>query len=227
MKPPHDLGGNISSPIIPDIADEPKFVEEWHRRALGLTIAVGAIGAWSIDSSRFARESLPEEDFKRYSYYEKWLGGLTTLLCSNGFISKREVIAGHADESAPSKWQDKVLRPENVAKVLRAGSPSRRSEQPLKYSIGQSVSVKRPSETIHMTPGHTRLPSYIANKAGIVIRHHGVHVLPNTNAHFLGENPENLYAVEFTGGELWGKGSSLMDTVVVDCWESYLVSSEQ
>ena len=65
----------------------------------------------------------------------------------------------------------------------------------------------------------------IVAKAGndpAFIRCHGVHVLPNTNAHFRGEHPENLYAVEFKASVLWEQTPSLSDTVVVDCWESYL-----
>ena len=70
MKPPHDMGGDLSTPVMPDKAGDPKFAEEWHRRALGLTIATGAMGAWNIDVSRYARESLPADDYKSFSYYE-------------------------------------------------------------------------------------------------------------------------------------------------------------
>ena len=80
MKPPHDMGGNPSGPITPDKPDDPKFEKSWHRRALGITIAMGAMGAWSIDASRYARESLPRSDYSNFSYYEKWLAGLTNLL---------------------------------------------------------------------------------------------------------------------------------------------------
>ena len=90
MKPPHDMGGNPSEPIIPDKPDDPKFEKSWHRRVLGITIAMGAMGAWSIDASRYARESLPRSDYTKFSYYEKWLGGLTNLLFQKGFINKNK-----------------------------------------------------------------------------------------------------------------------------------------
>ena len=73
-----------------------------------------------------------------------------------------------------------------------------------------------------MPIGHTRLPHYISDKTGVILKCHGVHVLPNTNAHFLGEHPENLYAVEFQARALWEQSASSLDSVVVDCWESYL-----
>ena len=222
MKPPHDMGGNVSTTVIPDEAGEPKFAEEWHRRALGLTVATGAMGAWNIDASRYARESLPADDYKRFSYYEKWLGALTNLLFLRGFVSKREIMSGHAEGMASIEWRKKILRRDNVFQLLQSGTPSRRQEQPSKFGIGQIVHVKHPSDTLLNLPGHTRLPHYIANKKGTILRHHGVHVLPNSNAHFLGEHPENLYAVEFNSYELWGSAASPFDTVIVDCWESYL-----
>ena len=70
--------------------------------------------------------------------------------------------------------------------------------------------------------GHTRLPDYVKGRTGKVIAHHGSHVLPDANAHFLGESPEALYSIEFNSQDLWGKCEHVEDTVVVDLWESYL-----
>ena len=222
MKPPHDMGGNPSEPIIPDKPDDPKFEKSWHRRVLGITIAMGAMGAWSIDASRYARESLPRLDYSNFSYYEKWLGGLTNLLFQRGFINKNEIQSGSGDSKAPLKLRQKVLSATNVGVTLAAGAPTRRDGPEPIFSIGQKVCAKLPSDTLSITSGHTRLPHYISGKTGAIIRCHGVHVLPNTNAHFLGEHPENLYAVEFKASVLWEQNPSLSDTVVVDCWESYL-----
>ena len=71
-------------------------------------------------------------------------------------------------------------------------------------------------------PGHTRLPYYAAGKTGTILFHHGHHVLPNSNAHFVGEHPEPLYSVEFSSIELWPHTGVRGDSVIVDCWESYL-----
>ena len=222
MKPPHDMGGDPSVQIIPDKPDEPKFENAWHRRVLGITIAVGAMGAWSIDASRYARESLPRSDYNKFSYYEKWLGGLTNLLFQKGFINKNEIQSGSGELKAPLEWRQKVLSAENMCAALEAGAPTRRDGAEPIFSIGQSVCAKLPSDTVSIAHGHTRLPHYISGKSGTIIKRHGVHVLPNTNAHFLGEHPENLYAVEFKASVLWKQKSASSDTVVVDCWESYL-----
>ena len=50
---------------------------------------------------------------------------------------------------------------------------------------------------------------------------HGVHVLPDTNAHGLGEQPEWLYTVVFDAGDLWDDATT-GQWVSVDAWESYL-----
>ena len=73
MKPHHDMGGDQAGPITPDRPDDPIFAKPWHKRVLGLTVAGGAMGAWSIDTSRFWRESLPKTDYQSFTYYEKWL----------------------------------------------------------------------------------------------------------------------------------------------------------
>ena len=148
MKPPHDMGGNPSHPIIPDKPDDKKFEEAWHRRVLGITIAVGAMGAWSIDASRYARESLPRSDYNKFSYYEKWLSGLINLLFQKGFINKNEIQSGSGDSIAPLEWRNRVLSLKNVGAVLSAGAPTRRDGPKPIFSIGQKVCAKLPFDTL-------------------------------------------------------------------------------
>jgi nitrile hydratase len=47
-------------------------------------------------------------------------------------------------------------------------------------------------------------------------------VLPDTNAHGLGEHPQFVYAVRFAGRELWGEDAEPGTFVHLDCFESYL-----
>ena len=94
MKPHHDMGGNPAGPIMPDKPDDPIFAKPWHKRVLGLTVAGGAMGAWSIDTSRFWRENLPKADYQSFSYYEKWLAALTNLFVAKGFVTREEIING-------------------------------------------------------------------------------------------------------------------------------------
>ena len=52
--------------------------------------------------------------------------------------------------------------------------------------------------------GHTRLPRYVRGHVGEIVRVHGTHVFPDSNAQGLGEDPHWLYAVSFSASELWG-----------------------
>ncbi|MFC7642379.1 SH3-like domain-containing protein [Streptosporangium lutulentum] len=70
-------------------------------------------------------------------------------------------------------------------------------------------------------PGHTRLPGYVRGHAGVVDLIQPAAVLPDTNAHFQGENPQYVYSVRFDSRELWGAGTDPF-AVTADLFESYL-----
>ena len=86
-----------------------------------------------------------------------------------------------------------------------------------RFKVGQHVRARNMNP-----PGHTRLPRYARGKAGVVARHHGIFVFPDSNAHFLGEAPQHLYSIRFTARELWGDAASPRDSVHLDLWDSYL-----
>ena len=59
----HDMGGRFGDgPVNPEF-DEPVFKEDWHARALAVTLAAGQLGQWNIDISRHSRERLPAADY--------------------------------------------------------------------------------------------------------------------------------------------------------------------
>ena len=70
--------------------------------------------------------------------------------------------------------------------------------------------------------GHTRLPRYARGKAGVIEAVRDGYVLPDSNAHQMGENPEWVYTVVFSGRELWGDAADPWLSVSIDAWESYL-----
>ncbi len=88
MNGPQDLGGQMGhGPVRPEI-DEPLFHAAWERRALAITLAMGATGSWTIDESRHARESLPPAIYLNASYYEIWIRALENC-CSPMASSSR------------------------------------------------------------------------------------------------------------------------------------------
>jgi nitrile hydratase len=85
------------------------------------------------------------------------------------------------------------------------------------FLVGQRVRARNINPT-----GHTRLPRYARGKLGTIERDHGVYVLPDTNAHFLGEKPQHVYSVRFVARELWGEQAKPKDSVIVAMWDDYL-----
>jgi nitrile hydratase len=61
----------------------------------------------------------------------------------------------------------------------------------------------------------------VSGRVGTIERVHGAHVLPDTNAHGLGERPEWLYNVVFESTDLWPEAAP-GQRVSVDAWQSYL-----
>lgn len=215
MNGPQDLGGQMGfGPVAPE-ADEPPFHAAWEARALGLTLAAGAPGYWNLDASRHARESLPPAVYYAASYYEIWIRALEALLVEHGLVAPAELAAGSAPPAAP---HPRRLAPQAVASVLATGT---RYDRPLgappRFRPGDRVRARN----IHPRT-HTRLPRYVRGHVGVIEATHGGFVLPDTNAHFRGENPEPLYTVVFDGADLWGPDAEPGLSVSVDAWESYL-----
>ena len=58
-------------------------------RVLAMVRAMGAAGAFNIDSSRFYRETLPPHVYLSSSYYKKWFLGLEEMLIEKGYLDPR------------------------------------------------------------------------------------------------------------------------------------------
>jgi nitrile hydratase len=101
----------------------------------------------------------------------------------------------------------------------RVGDPttSRPMERAPRFAVGDAVVT----HNLH-SAGHTRLPGYARRRRGTVAILQGGWVLPDTNAHGRGEHPEHVYAVRFSGVELWGSSAEPGTCVHVDLFESYL-----
>jgi nitrile hydratase subunit beta len=212
----HDMGGmDGMGPIEPE-ANEPVFHTRWEARAFALTLAMGAWRKWNIDASRHARELIPAADYLRMSYYEKWIAGLIELSIKRGLITREEIDSGSPAEGSPKAVPP--LTADKVAKTLAKGGPANRDVAVApRFQVGQRVRARN----IHPA-GHTRLPRYARGKLGAIDRDHGVHVFPDTNAHFLGENPQHVYSVRFAARELWGKHAAPRDAVYIDLWDDHL-----
>ena len=216
MNGAQDLGGMMGfGPIAPG-TDEPIFHHEWERRAFGLTLATGACGLWNLDISRHARETLPPAKYLAKSYYDIWLSALEKLVLRTGMGTEDELRAGKAWK--PIRPVKGKLLAADVENVLAKGAPyDRPAPAAARFRQGEQVRTKV------MNPvTHTRLPRYARGKLGIIEAVRGAFVFPDSNAHGGGEDPRWLYAVSFSGEELWGDGADPNLKVSIDAWEPYL-----
>jgi nitrile hydratase beta subunit len=211
-----DLGGQTGhGAVLP----EPEGVSElwhaaWEPRALALTLAMGASGAWNIDQSRAVRETLP--DYAQLSYYQIWLSALERLLAERGLVAEDELAAGHGLH--PPLGVPRVLAADQVAAALARGSPtSRPATAPARFAPGDRVRT-----SLQTTPHHSRLPAYARGRTGRIDHVQGVHVFADANAQGLGEQPQWLYSVVFAGTDLWGADTDPDVQVCLDAWESTL-----
>ena len=92
----HDMGGMDGFGKVEPEANEPVFHTAWEARVLAMVRAMGAAGAFNIDTTRFYREALPPDVYLASSYYKKWFLGLEDMLVAKGYITPEEVAAAHA-----------------------------------------------------------------------------------------------------------------------------------
>ena len=212
----HDMGGMHGMGPIQHEANEPVFHARWEARSLALNLATAAWGKWNIDAGRHQIELLPPADYLRMSYYEKWFVRLRELLVNRGLVTREELESGQP--AAGSTKASPRLTADKVPSILANGTlASRKVPGSPRFQVGQRVRARN----IHPI-GHTRLPRYARGKTGIVDRQHGAFVFPDTNAHFLGEKPQQVYSVRFAARELWGDQASARDSVYIDLWDDYL-----
>lgn len=213
----HDMGGMHGMGPIRHEASEPAFHEPWEGRVYAMNRALNAWNKWNIDAGRYGIEVLPPADYLRMSYYEKWLVRNLRLVVEHGLVTQEELETGRPTPGSP-----KSMPPLRAADVpaMAAHRPSyRRPEAGVKarFAAGDPVRARK------LNPiAHTRLPRYVRGRQGVIARSYGVFVFPDTNAHFLGEQPQHLYSVRFAARELWGDNASPRDSVYLDLWDSYL-----
>ena len=216
MNGPQDLGGQMGfGPIAPE-RDEPIFHADWEKRALGIVVAAGAMGHWSIDESRFARENRNPLDYYGSSYYEIWIKGLEALLLKHGLVSPDDLEAGRPIDPAPAARR--ALNFEAVLALVARGNPY---DRPLavaaRFAPGDRV------RTRNINPiGHTRLPRYARDKVGMIVAAHGGFVFADDNSRGTDGSAQHLYTVCFNASELWGPDGDPLSDVSIDAWESYL-----
>ena len=215
----HDMGGMDGFGKVEAEQNEPPFHAPWEGRVLAMQRAMGYAGAWHIDHSRFAQEKLPPATYLTASYYQRWALAMESNVLERGYVTREELKAGHA--LTPGKPLPRKLTPDVISAGMSRSSFYRQQQGPQRFKPGDRVRTKN----IHPKT-HTRLPRYARGKVGVVERVHGFHVFPDVNATGTGEDPQWLYAVRFSGTELFGPDGDPTSTVSIDAFEPYLDAAQ-
>jgi len=203
------MGGMEGFGPVP-VDDDVTFHEPWERQAQGLAIPVQVAARSNLDAFRHAIERVPPAQYLE-GYFHRWARAFETVLVEGGVLA-----AGELDERLTG--QTPSTAPARTTKAVPGGSGAKRpGDTPARFEVGDQVRT-----TAARTSGHTRLPGYARDRAGVVAAVSGTWVLPDTNAHGEGEQPTWLYSVRFPARELWGSGAGEADVVYLDCFETYL-----
>ena len=140
----HDMGGMDGFGKVEPEPNEPMFHTEWEARVLAMVRAMGAAGAFNIDTSRFYREMLPPPVYLASSYYKKWFLGLEDLLVDKGFIAAEDVAAGHAVRP-PKPLKRGKFALDDVERVMVRGKFGRPAPADPRFAFAQRTFTPRPT----------------------------------------------------------------------------------
>ena len=207
MNGPHYLGGKIGFGEVTREANEPVFHQPWEGLAWALNVlSIAKLRAYKVDTYRHAVERMEPSWYNDAHYYERMLTGATTLLVEQGAVSLED-LERRAGGRVP------VSNPVAELPVLQ----TEHSETPeARFSPGDVVRV-----IAKATPGHTRCPTYVRGKQGVIRLVYPLAYYPELRAHSTVKRREHSYAVEFAAGHLWNEGDP-SQTVLVELFESYL-----
>lgn len=212
----HDMGGTQGWGTVTIDPAEPVFEEDWHARTFALGLASMGASGTNLDAFRHALERLHPLEYLGDGYYGRWLAAAETLLVDSGVLAP-----GAVESRARRLLGEDVVEPADVEvrkpSYERGGAGSLRViEGKPAFTVGQQVKAHGVRKS-----GHTRLPAYIRGHVGVVEAIRPAAVLPDSTAHFTGEDAQHVYTVRFDSTELWGSDAE-PSTLFIDLFESYM-----
>jgi nitrile hydratase beta subunit len=230
----HDLGGRAEyfAPV-PHDPDEPAFQQRWEERVFGMVALVQMALNKTPDQFRWETEQLPPKKYLP-SYFGRWLAALENEMTRDGYLADGEVDAKLEKRDGKRGRKALPIGRTAISLVVRATSrptlPSwlltkvlphvfgaaRPTFRKPAFDIGDVVRVRARSD------GHTRQPSYVTGKIGIITAHFGAAAFPDARAVGRREPPQHIYTVAFSGSELWGTRAEPGTEIRIELYEPYL-----
>ena len=213
-----DLGGaegwgRVKTPT----ADEPVFAQEWEGRAFALALlSMGRVSGRNLDAFRHALERLERPEYFDDTYYGRWLHAAELMLVESAILAPGAVEARARKLRGEDVDEPPVPEPNKPEYAPTAAGSLRTVKDAPRFAVGERVRAK------DLEPkGHTRLPHYLRGHGGTIEMIQPAALLPDTHAHFLGENAQHVYTVRFDSRELWGAAAQPF-ALSSELYESYL-----
>ena len=90
VEPVHDMGG---MPNEDPIDRSERHLMEWERRTGALVDVLREKRVINTDELRRGIESIPPDEYRSLSYYERWSASVELLLVEKGLLTTREIDA--------------------------------------------------------------------------------------------------------------------------------------
>jgi nitrile hydratase subunit beta len=216
-----DMGGTKGwGPAHPPRGDEPVFEEDWQGRAFALSLLSWRVSGRNVDAFRHALERLDRTAYLDDGYYGRWLNAAELMLTDSAILAPTAINARARNLRDERVEEPPIPEPDKPDYAPTAEGSLRTVDAAPAFATGERVRAR------DMSPaGHTRLPGYVRGHTGVVALIQPAGVFPDTNAHFLGENPQYVYSVRFDARELWGADTEPF-SLTVELFESYLEKPE-
>jgi nitrile hydratase beta subunit len=213
-----DMGGTDGwGAVMVPARDEPVFAEPWEGRAFALALlTIGRVSGRNIDAFRHALERLDRPAYLDDGYYGRWLNAAELMLVDSAIVAPGAVDARAHTMRGEQVEEPAVPEPAKPDYAATGPGSLREVPEPPRFGPGDRVRARDISPA-----GHTRLPRYVRGHVGTVELVQPGHLLPDTNAHFQGENPQHVFTVRFDSRELWGAEAEPF-VLTVELFDSYL-----
>jgi nitrile hydratase subunit beta len=88
----HDLGG-VAKFMCEQVDKEPHVLTDFDKEVDALRQVLSAKGLMTVDELRRGIEAIPETEYHRLSYYQRWIRSIADTLLRNGLIKEDELQA--------------------------------------------------------------------------------------------------------------------------------------
>jgi len=92
----HDMGG-VSKFMCDAVDVEPHALDDFDREVDAIRGLLGAKKVMSVDELRRGIEAIPEADYLRMTYYQRWIRSITDNMLAKGVFTEAELRAALED----------------------------------------------------------------------------------------------------------------------------------